>query len=192
MSNHFKDRNKLEIFNWPALVEHFWPLSQLCMGEGALSKKAKWEAFTILSSASGCRHCQAHGGYGLHLAGVPTERIQALWDFEHSPLFSAADKAILRFALAAGSCPNAVTPDHHAALREYFSDQQITELLAVVGISGFLNRYSDSLAVVTDQESLDWATVFLAPVGWTPGKHQGTVEEQRSGFPRLKENRPWE
>lgn len=54
--------------------------------------------------------------------------------------------------------PNAVTPDHFEELRNYYTDHQITELLAVCALSGFLNRYNDSLAVVTDQESVDWAT----------------------------------
>jgi len=139
----------------------------------------------LLSLASGCRHCQAHGGYGLHLAGVPAERIQALWDFERSDQFSEAERAVYYFALAAGASPNAVTPNHYAALRLHYADQQITELLGVVAVSGFLNRYSDTLAVVTDQESVDWAASVLGPVGWSQGKLTGSEEERRAGFPHM-------
>lgn len=181
------DRQKLEIFNWPELARALGPVGKLCLSEGALSRSLKAEAFTILSLASGCRHCQAHGGYMLHLDGASSERIQALWDFERSDLFTAAERAVLSFALAAGSSPNAVTPEHFAALREHYLDRQITELLAVVAISGFLNRYSDTLSVVTDQESVDWATQILGPVGWTPGKHVGASEEQRPWFPHDNE-----
>jgi len=181
------DRQNLEIFKWPELAQAFGPLSRLCLSEGALARSLKAEAFTILSLASGCRHCQAHGGYMLHLAGKPDERIQALWDFERSDLFTDAERAVLQFALAAGSTPNAVTPDHYAALRLYYSDPQITKLLAVVAISGFLNRYSDTLSVVTDQESVDWASQILGPVGWTQGKHIGSVDEQRASFPHMPE-----
>ncbi|MGE0113605.1 MAG: carboxymuconolactone decarboxylase family protein [Steroidobacteraceae bacterium] len=177
------DRHKLEIFNWPELMQSFGPLTQLCFGAGELPRTLKGEAFTLLSLASGCRHCQAHAGYGLHLQGASTERIQALWDFERSSLFNEAERAVYYFALAAGSSPNAVTPEHFAALRRHFTDRQITELLAVVAISGFLNRYSDTLAVVTDQESVDWASEFLGPVGWSTGKHIGDQSEQRPAFP---------
>ncbi|MDO7837200.1 hypothetical protein Q4610_19325 [Sphingobium sp. HBC34] len=180
------DRHKLEIFNWPELMQHFGPLAQLCLGSGELSRQLKQEAFMLLSLASGCRHCQAHGGYGLHLEGAPVERIQALWDFERSDQFSDAERAVYYFALAAGSSPNAATPDHYAELREYYSDSQITELLGVVAMSGFLNRYSDTLAVVTDQESVDWALQTLGPVGWTQGKHMGAAVEQRAGFPHMR------
>lgn len=179
------DRHKLEIFNWPALMQHFGPMAHLCLGDGDLSRQLKQEAFMLLSLASGCRHCQAHGGYGLHLAGVPAERIQALWAFERSDRFSDAERAVYYFALAAGASPNAVTPDHYAALRQHYTDLQITELPGVVAISGFLNRYSDTLAVVTDQESVDWASSVLGPVGWSQGKHTGSVNEQRTGFPHM-------
>lgn len=179
------DRHKLEIFNWPALMKHFGPMAQLCLGGGELSRQLKQEAFMLLSLASGCRHCQAHGGYGLHLAGASTERIQALWDFERSDQFSEGERAVYYFAVAAGASPNVVTPDHYAALRLHYSDRQITELLGVVAMSGFLNRYSDTLTVVTDQESVDWASSVLGPVGWSQGKHTGSDDERRASFPHM-------
>lgn len=182
------DRHKLEIFNWPALMQHFGPLAQLCLSGGELTHQLKQEAFMLLSLAAGCRHCQAHGGYFLHLSGMPTERIQALWDFERSDQFSPAERAIYYFALAAGASPNAVTPEHYDELRKFYSDQQITELLGVVAMSGFLNRYSDTLAVVTDQESADWAKEMLGPVGWSQGKHVGSTEERRAGFPHMRKD----
>ena len=182
------DRHKLEIFNWPAMMQHFGPLAQLCLGGGELSRQLKQEAFMLLSLASGCRHCQAHGGYGLHQAGVSAERIQALWDFERSEQFSTAERAIYNFALAAGASPNAVTSEHYAELRKHYTDPQITELLGVVAMSGFLNRYSDTLAVVTDQESVDWASQVLGPVGWSQGKHVGSAVEQRAHAPRMRED----
>lgn len=179
------DRQNLEIFNWPELMRHFGPLAGLCLGEGELPRMLKQETFMLLSLASGCRHCQAHGGYGLHMAGVPADRIQDIWNFERSEKFTEAERAVFTFALAAGSSPNEVTPGHFAELRQHYSDRQITELLGVVAISGFLNRYSGTLAVVTDQESLDWAGDVLGPVGWAPGKHVGSAQEQRSGFPPM-------
>ena len=44
--------------------------------------------FTIASQAAGCRHCTAHGAYGLANFGVPIAKVQALWEFADSPMFS--------------------------------------------------------------------------------------------------------
>jgi alkylhydroperoxidase family enzyme len=177
--SEFKDRNKIGTFNWPELEQNFRPLVDLCFGGGELPRRTKIEAFTILSRSSGSCHCQAHGGYILHHDGVEDERIQALWNFQESSLFDDAERAVFHFSKAAAETPNGVTPEHHASLREHFSDRQIIELMGVVGLSGFLNRYNDSVATVTDKAAADWATEHLGPVGWELGKHKGTAEEQR-------------
>ena len=139
--------------------------------------------FTVSSLAAGCRHCQAHGAYGAHKAGVDVEKVQALWSFETSELFDDRERAALRFALAAGSVPSAVTAEHHAALREHFSDEDVRTLIAVVALGGFMNRYNDALATVTDEESAVWAAENLSSVGWDIGKHVGEAHEQRTGPP---------
>lgn len=139
--------------------------------------------FTMSSLAAGCRHCQAHGAYGANRQGVPVEKIQAMWDFETSELFDDRERAALRFALAAGASPSAVTADHHAEIRAHFDDEEARTLISVVALGGFMNRYNDALATVTDQESVDWAVANLSPVGWDIGKHVGSPEEQRSGPP---------
>lgn len=157
----------------------------MCFGPGEAPDHLKMEVFTVCAQASGCWHCQAHGAYGLHLAGTPLERIQALWSYEVSPIFSDSDRVALRFARDAGLSPNMVTAEHYEDLRSHFTDRQIKEFLAVIALSGFLNRYSDTLAVVTDSESSDWAREALAPVGWDIGKHAGAEEERRTGYPKV-------
>ena len=57
--------------------------------------------FTIASLTAGCRHCQAHGAYGLDKAGVDLAKIQGLWSFETSDLFSDRERSALRFGVAA-------------------------------------------------------------------------------------------
>lgn len=86
-------------------------------------------------------------------------------------------------ALAAGSVPSSVDAAHHAAIRAYFTDEEARTLLATVAVGGFMNRYNDALATVTDIESADWAEINLGPIGWEIGKHTGAVHEQRSGPP---------
>lgn len=139
--------------------------------------------FTMSSLAAGCRHCQAHGAYGLNRLDMPLEKIQALWSFQTSDLFDDRERAALNFAIAAGSVPSSVDASHHAAIREHFSDEEARSLLAVVSVGGFMNRYNDALATVTDDESADWAAANLSPLGWDIGKHVGADHEQRSGPP---------
>ena len=180
--SEFADRQLWDLGAWPEMYDTLKQLQGLVF----LSPpgiELNMMVFTVSSLAAGCRHCQAHGAYGADRFGVPTEKVQALWSFETSDLFDDRERAALQFALAAGSVPSAVGPEHHEALRAQFSDEEVRTLISVVAVGGFMNRYNDSLATVTDQESVDWATTHLGPLGWDIGKHAGDAHEQRAGPP---------
>ncbi|MFK7923912.1 MAG: carboxymuconolactone decarboxylase family protein [Bacteroidia bacterium] len=125
----------------------------------------------LASNASGCRYCQAHTAHTAHRNGVSIEKLQKVWEFQSSDLFSEQEKAALSFALAAGSIPNQVTPEHHEALKRFFTEAQIVEIVATIAIFGFLNRWNDSMATELEEEPLRFAKEHLAS-NWESGKHE--------------------
>ncbi|MEM7095506.1 MAG: carboxymuconolactone decarboxylase family protein [Actinomycetota bacterium] len=178
----FQDRQNWDLAAWPEMYDELKVLqARIFLSPPGL--QLNMMVFTVASQASGCRHCQAHGSYGLHKMGIELDKIQALWSFQTSDLFDDRERAALSFGVAAGVTPNAVSADHHAALRANFSDEESRTLFGVVALSGFMNRYNDSLATVTDAESADWAAEHLAGVGWDIGRHVGEAHEQRTGPP---------
>jgi len=180
----YENREEFELDNWPELRQMVNQLANLVYSERKISSQFKSELFTMASLASGCTHCQSHGALGLNMMGVETERIQALWEYETSELFSDAERAGLDIVRAAAQSPNAAGPEHFAELRKHYDNEQIIEILAVNCLAGWLNRWNDTIGTVTDQESLDWATENLTDVGWKVGKHTGEAHEQRKGHPR--------
>lgn len=178
----YQNRQNWDLDAWPEMYGVLKQLQGLVFTSPP-GRELNMMVFTVSSLAAGCRHCQAHGAYAANRGGVPTEKVTALWSFESSDLFDDRERAALRFGLAAGSVPNGVRAEHHADLRDHFSDAEVRTLIAVVGVGGFMNRYNDALATVTDQESVDWAMAHLAPVGWEVGKHTGAAHEQRIGPP---------
>lgn len=178
----FHDRHFIELAIRPEVWEAFSKLNSVTM-RNDLGPQLTLEVFTVASLGAGCRHCQSHGAFGLSDMGVDADRIRDLWSFESSDSFSEAERAALRFALAAGKVPSDVTPEHHREMREHYSDAQIADILSVICVAGWLNRWNDSLATVTDQESVDWAEQNLADVGWSAGKHTGEKVEQRQAHP---------
>lgn len=179
----FEDRQNFEMGHWPELRQKFNDLIQLVFPAREVEGELKQLVFLMASVASGCRHCQSHGAYHLHMIGVSDEKIQAVWDFERSDLFSEAEKAAMRLALSAGAAPNATEPEHFVDMRKHFTDIQIIEILAVIAVGGYLNRWNDTIATVTDQESIDFADKVLKPIGWDAGKHVGEAQEQRKAHP---------
>jgi alkylhydroperoxidase family enzyme len=181
----YENRQELEFFEWPELKAVFTQLAGLVMtAPNNVPQQLRAEVFTMASIAGGCQHCQAHGGYSLTLMGVDPKRIRDIWTFEQSDDFTEAEKSALRLARDGASVPNTVGPGHFIELRRFYSDQQIRELLAVVSLAGWYNRWNNSIATVTDQESVDWAERNLGTVGWMLGKHAGSLHEQRRQHPR--------
>ena len=178
-------RNEIEEARAPEVQRAFRALQDAISATATLPKALRGMIFTVSSIGAGCHHCQSHGACGLARGGEGVDKIRALWNFEASPLFTDAEKAALRFARAAGMTPNATTPGHHAELRKYYTDAEIAQILVQLCVGGWLNRWNDSLATVTDQESVDWANENLASVGWTIGKHVGEKSEQRKGNPEV-------
>lgn len=178
----FENRQNWDLDAWPDMYGRLKELQALIfLSDPGIALNMM--VFTVSSQASGCRHCQAHGSYAANKFGVGIEKIQALWSFANSELFDDRERAALEFALAAGSTPNGVTADHHASLRRHFADEEVRTLFGVVAVGGFMNRYNDSLATVTDAESADWAAEHLSPLGWDLGRHVGAAHEQRTGPP---------
>ncbi len=125
----------------------------------------------VTSRAAGCIYCQAHTFASALQGEVDENKMKNIWTFEDSDLFSESEKSALRFGIAAGSAPNAVTEEHFTDLREHFNENQIVELGAVISLFGFLNRWNDTFATQLESEPIATANSFLKDEGWLIGKH---------------------
>ena len=125
----------------------------------------------IASSAAGCQYCQAHTAHGADHAGVSQEKIEALWSYADSPVFTEAERAALSLAQAGGSVPNQAEAAHFDALRAHYTDAEMVEITAIIAAFGFLNRWNDTLATTLEDSPLAFAQASLAASGWAVGKH---------------------
>lgn len=126
----------------------------------------------VTSNAAGCRYCQAHTAYEAHHNGVSAEKLEKIWEFQTSDLFTEAEKAALNFGFAAGSVPNQVTETHFEELKKHYSPEQIVELTSVIAVFGFLNRWNDTMGTTLEEDPLNFAQNHLSKAGWEAGKHQ--------------------
>ncbi|HWA36942.1 MAG TPA: carboxymuconolactone decarboxylase family protein [Burkholderiales bacterium] len=168
----FTPNSVLTMQRKPKLVQAFAQLNAAVMDpEGEVDLGFRRLIGHMASKAGGCLYCQAHTLLGAKNFGVSEERMAALWDFRTSPLFSEKERVALEFSLAAASQPNAVTDQLFVALREHWSERQVVEILGVVGMFGFLNRWNDSMATPLEPVPASVAGKALGAKGWTAGKH---------------------
>jgi uncharacterized peroxidase-related enzyme len=140
--------------------------------EGKVDRGFKRIIAHVASRAAGCQYCMAHTAGGALHFGVEHKKLAAVWEYPTSPLYSAAERATLDFAIAAASVPNAVTDDMFAELRNHWSEEQIVEIVGVIALFGFLNRWNDTMATPLEDEPIAVGQEYLARGGWEIGKHR--------------------
>ena len=125
----------------------------------------------VASKAAGCLYCQAHTLLGAKNFGVSDAKLADVWNYSNSPHYSEPERLALDFALAAAAQPNAVTDRQFQALRVHWSENQIVEILGVVALFGFLNRWNDTMATPLEPIPLKIAQQAAGERGWAAGKH---------------------
>jgi uncharacterized peroxidase-related enzyme len=157
----------------PGLVEAFAGLGALIQGPSSLPDEIKRMVAFMASRAAGCVYCQTHTHHQAANAGIGADKLDAIWAYETSDLFSEGERAALRVAQGAGQAPNAVTADDMAALKQHFTDEQIVDLVAVISMFGFLNRWNDTFATQLEADPIAHAKAHMAEHGWDARKHAG-------------------
>lgn len=114
----------------------------------------------------------AHTAGGSLRFGVDEKKLAALWDYRTSPLYTEGERVALDFAIAAASQPNAVTEELFAKLKQHWTEGQIVEIVGVIALFGFLNRWNDTLATPLEEEPIEIGEKYLAAHGWRVGKHK--------------------
>ena len=156
----------------PAIAKAFINLNKAVMdNQGRVTSEQKRLIGYLTSAIAGCRYCQAHTILAAHRYGGSDERLKAIWNFRDSSLFSDAEKAAFEFALAASAIPNAVDADSAANLRNHWTDDEIVEILGVISLFGYLNRWNDSMGTTMEDGAVAAGATFLAAGGWDRGKH---------------------
>ena len=141
----FVPNDALVMARHPALTKAMWGLVAAVYGPGQVDNGLKRLVGEAASKAAGCFYCSAHAAHGAREQGVAQDKIDAVWSFEDSPLFSDAERAAINLAMKASVVPNGTTDADFDRLKAHFSEDEITEIVAVIAMFGFLNRWNSTL-----------------------------------------------
>lgn len=158
----------------PEILRAFSRLTREVIGvPGLVPKDLKHLVAYVASRTAGCQYCSAHmGTAAADVTDVAPEKVAAAFEYETSDLFTAAEKAALRFAQAAASQPNMVDQADMDAMLAHFSEDQIVEITSVVCLFGWLNRWNDTMATTLEDRPRAFGEQNLADSGWTVGVHE--------------------
>lgn len=168
----FPPNSVLTMQRRPRIAKAFIELNKAVMDNQArVTSEQKRLIGYIASTAAGCRYCQAHTALAAERYGASQERIENVWSFRTSDLYTDGEKAAFELAIAASSVPNGVDETVISNMRAHWDDGEIVEILGVIALFGFLNRWNDSMGTTLESGAEDAGNKLLATQGWEKGKH---------------------
>ena len=159
----------------PAISKAFINLNKAVMAnEGRVTSSLKRMIAWVSSNATGCRYCQAHAIRAAERYGAAQEQLDNIWEYKTHAAFSEAERAALDFSLAASMVPNAVDAKIKETLYKYWDEGEIVEMLGVISLFGYLNRWNDSMGTSLEEDAIESGNKFLGKNGFEVGKHNGS------------------
>ena len=157
----------------PRIAYAFIEMNKAVMeNKGRITSALKRLIAYISSNAAGCRYCQAHAIRAAERYGAEQEQLENIWAYKTHPAFNDSEKAALDFALASSVIPNNVTDKIADNLRKYWDEGEIVEMLGVIALFGYLNRWNDSMGTEMEPGAIESGEQLLSKKDWSVGKHQ--------------------
>ena len=156
----------------PAISKAFINLNKAVMAnEGRVTSALKRMIAWVSSNSTGCRYCQAHAIRAAERYGAEQEQLDNIWEYRTHPAFSEAERAALDFSLQASQVPNGVDQTIKKRLHEHWNEGEIVEMLGVISLFGYLNRWNDSMGTTLEEDAIESGNQFLGKHGFEVGKH---------------------
>ncbi|CAL2104015.1 Peroxidase [Tenacibaculum sp. 190130A14a] len=156
----------------PDISKAFINLNKAVMAnQGRVTSALKRMIAWVSSNATGCRYCQAHAIRAAERYGAEQEKLDNIWEYKTHPAFSDAERAALDFSLAASMVPNMVDEEIKTRLYEHWNEGEIVEMLGVISLFGYLNRWNDSMGTSIEDGAVESGEQYLGKHGWEKGKH---------------------
>lgn len=157
----------------PDIAKAFINLNMAVMANhGRVTSSLKRLIAYLSSLTGGCRYCQAHAIRAAERYGAEQEQLENIWDYKTHSAFNDAERAALDLAIAASTVPNSVDKAVEDNLKKYWDEGEIVELLGVVALFGYLNRWNDSMGTPLEDPANESGEKYLSKKeGWNKGKH---------------------
>jgi len=156
----------------PTISKAFINLNKAVMAnDGRVTSALKRMIAWVSSNSSGCRYCQAHAIRAAERYGAEQEQLDNIWEYRTHPTFNEAERAALDFSLLASQIPNGVDEEIKQRLYAHWDEGEIVEMLGVISLFGYLNRWNDSMGTSIEEGAVESGEQYLGKHGWNKGKH---------------------
>lgn len=123
------------------MIAHF----EAILNTGTLPTKLKELVIVRTSQLNACEYCLASHSLIAKKLGWSEEQVAGLANFQSREDFSPAEKAALRLAETMTLHSNNMSDEQFTELRSFYSEGEVVELLASIGLFNYFNRFNNVL-----------------------------------------------
>lgn len=121
------------------------------LNTGSLPKALKELVIVRTSQMNRTPYCLASHTAICKRLGWTDEHIEALHSAEQSGQFTESELAAIHLAEVMTSNPHGYTDEEFAKLRTFYSEGEVVELMAAIGLFNYFNRFNDVLQMEPTQ-----------------------------------------
>ena len=128
----------------PGIAKEFIELFKTVMGKGEIEAFLKWKIALVVSENLRCPFCVDVTEKMLKKLGANEEAIKKI------KAVSGEEKEILELVKDVTLDGHLDRPELFERLKEKFSEPQIVEIISVIGLFNYINRFNNTLAVLPE------------------------------------------
>ena len=169
----FTPNSLFTMMHRPRIALAFQEMNKAVMeNKGRVTSVLKRLIAYLSSRTAGCRYCEAHAIRAAERYGSEQDKINHIWEYKTYSAFTDAERAAFDVAIAASTVPNSNNDEISENMRKHWDDGEIVEILGVIALFGYLNRWNDSMGTQLEEPAAEDGDRFLSGKGWTRGKHK--------------------
>lgn len=168
----FTPNSLFTMMHRPRIALAFQEMNKAVMeNKGRVTSALKRLIAYLSSMTTGCRYCEAHAIRAAERYGSEQDKMNHIWEYKTYPAFTDAERAAFDLAIAASTVPNSNNDEISENMRKHWDDGEIVEILGVIALFGYLNRWNDSMGTQLEEPAAEDGKKYLGGKGWTRGKH---------------------
>ena len=131
----------------PEILKEFTELFKVIMGEGKIKAYLKWKIAYTISEMLKCPFCVDVTSKMLQKYGATEEMMEKTADPKE---LKETEKEILELVKDITADAHLDKPEIFEKLKEKFSEAQIIEIISVIGLFNYINRFNNTLTVLPE------------------------------------------
>ena len=131
----------------PKILKEFTELFKVIMAEGKIKAYLKWKIAYTVSEMLKCPFCVNVTTKMLEKFGATEEMMKKTTD---ENVFKKAEKEILELVKDVTDDAHLDQPEIFMRLKEKLTEAQIIEVISVIGLFNYINRFNNTLAILPE------------------------------------------